>query len=141
MSLAVSFVVEGKAVGKGRPRVSTIAGKPRLYTPKTTVAWELLVAAAARSAMGSQSQSEHPMSVRISIDVQIPQSWSKARQKSAEIGQAVPGKPDLDNVAKAVLDACNGIVYKDDAQVVRLTVDKRYARVPMVEVYAYEVMV
>ena len=141
MSLAVSFVVEGKAVGKGRPRVSTIAGRPRLYTPKTTVTWELLVAAAARAAMGSQSPSEHPMSVRISIDVQIPQSWSRARKKAAEIGQVVPGKPDLDNVAKAVLDACNGIVYRDDAQVVRLTVQKQYARVPMVEVYAYEVMV
>lgn len=141
MSLAVAFEVEGKAVGKGRPRVSTIAGKPRLYTPAKTVAWESLVAAAARAAMGSQSPSEHPMAVRISIDVQIPQSWSKARQKAAEIHQVVPGKPDLDNVAKAVLDACNGIVYRDDAQVVRLTVEKGYARTACVEVYAYEVMV
>lgn len=141
MSLAVAFTVEGKAVGKGRPRVSTIAGKPRLYTPAKTVAWESLVAAAARAAMGSQSPSEHPMAVRISIDVQIPRSWSRALKKAAELQQVRPGKPDLDNVAKAVLDACNGIVYRDDAQVVRLTVEKGYARAACVEVYAYEVMV
>lgn len=140
MSLAVMFTVVGKAVGKGRPRVSTIAGRPRLYTPATTVAWEQLVADAARSAMGSQSPVEGPVSVRIAIDVQIPQSWSKARRKAAEDKQVHPGKPDLDNVAKAVLDALNGICYQDDKQVVRLVVVKRYGVEPMIEVFMHEVL-
>lgn len=35
-------------------------------------------------------------------------------------------KPDIDNIAKQILDALNGIAWKDDAQVVRLTVQKRY---------------
>lgn len=140
MSLALYFTVEGDAVGKGRPRVSTIAGRPRLYTPAKTVAWERIVADAAKAAMGSQEPSEHPMAVGIKIDVQIPQSWSKARRSAAEQNQVHPGKPDLDNVAKAVLDALNGIVYVDDKQVVRLTATKRYAAVAMVEVFAYEVL-
>lgn len=37
--------------------------------------------------------------------------------------------PDVDNVAKAVLDACNGILWDDDRQVVCLTVKKFYGRV------------
>jgi Holliday junction resolvase RusA-like endonuclease len=41
---------------------------------------------------------------------------------------------DLDNVTKAILDACNGIVYKDDAQIVRLHAVKQYAITPGVSV-------
>ena len=47
-------------------------------------------------------------------------------------------KPDLDNVVKAVLDALNGVVYRDDAQVVNLVATKRYATEPRVEVYVFE---
>ena len=140
MSLAVCFTVPGKAVGKGRPRVSTIAGRPRLYTPASTVKWEQLVSDAARAAMGSQEPVDGPVSVRIAIDVQIPPSWSKSRRKAAEGRQVHPGKPDLDNVAKAVLDACNGICYLDDKQVVRLVGIKRYGVEPMIEVFMHEVM-
>lgn len=35
---------------------------------------------------------------------------------------------DLDNVAKAVLDGIKGYVFYDDAQVMRLLVEKRWAR-------------
>jgi Holliday junction resolvase RusA-like endonuclease len=140
MSLAVYLTVDGPAVGKGRPRVSTIAGRPRMYTPAKTAAWERLVAEAARSAMGSQPPSSHPWSVRIVIVAQIPVSWSKRRQEAAARGDEVPGKPDLDNVAKAVLDACNGIVYADDKQVTRLVVEKHYGTTVQTEVYAHEVL-
>ena len=39
-----------------------------------------------------------------------------------------------ENVAKAVLDACNGIAYKDDAAVVGLSICKRYGTRPCVVV-------
>ena len=35
--------------------------------------------------------------------------------------------PDTDNVLKAVSDAMNGIVYRDDSQVVNAVVWKRYS--------------
>lgn len=140
MSLAIFFTVDGTAVGKGRPRVSTIGGRPRMYTPAKTVQWERQVAEACRSAMSTWSASEHPMSVRIDIKVGVPVSWSKRRQMAALTGDEVPGKPDLDNVAKAVLDACNGIAYVDDKQVTRLTVTKNYAPDAGIEVYMHEVL-
>lgn len=31
---------------------------------------------------------------------------------------------DLDNLSKGVLDACNGICWKDDMQITRLAIDK-----------------
>lgn len=35
-----------------------------------------------------------------------------------------PTKPDCDNLAKSVLDALNGLMFKDDSQVVELHVQK-----------------
>ena len=36
-------------------------------------------------------------------------------------------KPDVDNIAKSILDALNGFVFKDDNQVSKISVEKRYA--------------
>ena len=36
--------------------------------------------------------------------------------------------PDIDKLARAALDAMTGIVFRDDAQVVRLDVTKAYAQ-------------
>ena len=35
-------------------------------------------------------------------------------------------KPDADNIAKAILDSLNGLAYKDDNQIVDLSVKKEY---------------
>lgn len=43
-------------------------------------------------------------------------------------------KPDSDNIAKAILDALNGVAYYDDSQVVGLTVKKEYGDSARVEV-------
>ena len=43
-------------------------------------------------------------------------------------------KPDLDNIAKAILDSLNGIAYKDDSQIVSLLISKKYSDRPRVEI-------
>lgn len=35
-------------------------------------------------------------------------------------------KPDVDNIAKIHLDACNGLLWEDDAHITKLLVEKRY---------------
>ena len=47
-------------------------------------------------------------------------------------------KPDVDNIAKAVFDSLNGIAYKDDAQVVELSMSKYYAENGFVKVMLEE---
>ena len=43
-------------------------------------------------------------------------------------GKLLPTKkPDVDNVAKSVLDALNGVAWLDDSQVVRLEISKSYS--------------
>ncbi|XZN30187.1 RusA family crossover junction endodeoxyribonuclease [Clostridium perfringens] len=35
-------------------------------------------------------------------------------------------KPDVDNIAKIILDSLNGVAYKDDSQIVDLRIIKSY---------------
>ena len=43
-------------------------------------------------------------------------------------------KPDSDNVIKIVLDGLNKVAYHDDAQICKLSFEKRYSKIPRVEV-------
>ena len=61
----------------------------------------------------------------------MPKRLKKADRELAIDGVIVPTtRPDADNYAKAALDACNAILFKDDAQVTDLIVRKRYSVTP-----------
>jgi len=47
-------------------------------------------------------------------------------------------RPDLDNLVKFILDVCNGVLYKDDAQVAKITTEKIYDDEPRTEIYIEE---
>lgn len=46
-------------------------------------------------------------------------------------------RPDADNVAKAALDALNGVVFFDDAQVVTLKAEKRWSDKDQLSVFVW----
>lgn len=47
-------------------------------------------------------------------------------------------KRDVDNYNKILLDSLNGIIYKDDSQIIKLTITKKYdKRKPRIEVGIY----
>ncbi|HDG6220165.1 TPA: RusA family crossover junction endodeoxyribonuclease, partial [Staphylococcus aureus] len=49
-------------------------------------------------------------------------------------------KPDIDNLIKTVLDACNGHVWKDDNQITEITSSKRYGLEPKIIMRVEEVI-
>ena len=127
----ITIRVPGDPVAKGRPRATAIGGYARMYTPAGTRAYEQRVAIAAREAMAKAPPMDGPLSVSIEITMPIPVSWSKRKQADALAGLVMPtGRPDLDNLIKTLADACNGIVWRDDAQIVRLVAEKRYGEQP-----------
>ena len=72
----------------------------------------------------------------------IPKSAGRRAGADMMSGKLRPTKkPDLDNVAKIVLDSLNGAAYKDDAAVVELVVEKYYSETPRVEVRLVETWV
>ncbi len=130
----VSFVIPGPPQGKGRARATRTG---RMYTPARTVAYESLVALAGQAAMAGAQPWSGPVALDLVAVHPIPASWSRKRRQEAETGLRKPmGKPDLDNVAKAIADGLNGIVWRDDAQIVRLTIGRQYGSTPAVHVVA-----
>jgi Holliday junction resolvase RusA-like endonuclease len=135
MSLdSITFTVSGAPTGKGRPRATVRGRHAAVYTDaKTRAAEDSFLAQAlpfkpARPLLG-------PLSVSIECACQIPASWSKRKRAEALLQRIQPlGKPDVDNVAKLILDTLNGVFYVDDTQVTILNICKRYGDVPQTTV-------
>ena len=71
----------------------------------------------------------------------VPSSASKRKVTAMLDGAIRPTrKPDCDNIAKIICDALNGVAYRDDAQIVSITIEKRYAAIPGVEIRIEEVL-
>ena len=64
--------------------------------------------------------------VKLTLDFALPRPASV----SARRRPAPTVKPDVDKLARTVLDALTGIVVADDAQIVELAVVKRYGQEP-----------
>lgn len=127
---AVAFVIPGTPVGKGRPKFSRQGAFVRAYTPEKTATYENLVKVKAEQAMDGRPMIEGPVEVSIRLIVTPPASWSQKKQREALEGRIFPtSKPDIDNVLKGIMDACNEIVFKDDKQAVDVRVVKRYGQV------------
>ena len=125
---AVTIVIGGEPVAKGRPRVTR---KGFAYTPAATRKYEAHGRLAAQLAMNGKPPIATPVRAEITIDLPVPTSWSGKRQDAALRGDIRPTtRPDADNFVKASLDCINNIVISDDSLVVDLIVTKKYAAVP-----------
>jgi Holliday junction resolvase RusA-like endonuclease len=133
--MKISFVIPGAAVGKGRPRATTRGKFVSMYTPEKTASYENLVKIKAQEAMAGNPPTDCACLVNIDIFVSVPASFSKKTAKEALDGTRYPTtKPDIDNVIKGIFDAMNGIVFRDDKQVVDCRIIKRYWETPEVAV-------
>ena len=119
----ITFFVPGDPVPQDRPRACTIAGKIRMYDPKTSVDWKKVVAQVA-SLQFNRWCGEGAL--QMTLHFHLPMS-DTMRKKCKTITPQHTKKPDLDNLAKAIKDALSGICYKDDCQIVALILEKEYA--------------
>ena len=119
-----TFTVPGKPFGKQRPRVTRTG---HAFTPETTVSYENLVRMTFVKKNPEVIPADSPVRIEITAQFPVPASWSKKKRAAALAGKIFQGKPDWDNIGKIITDAMNNIAYKDDAQVHRAVVDKRYS--------------
>ena len=105
----------------------------RGVTPTATRTYEATVAdLAERAGVGYV---EHPVRVRIIAVYKRPKRLCQVYKKTG-LTRYDPGwlwapvMPDADNIAKSVMDGMRA-VWRDDKQVVRLEVDKVYARMQL----------
>ena len=131
----IDFKVIGKIVGKQRPRASSIGGHARIYTPKETMNYESLVKFSFLEKYPNfiPYDNETAIKVKISAFKPIPKAYSKKKRQQALDDIIRPRtKPDLDNIAKSILDGLNQVVFEDDKSVVDLHVVSYYHQVEMV---------
>src|SRR5699024_2921197 len=128
------IIVEGKPEPQLKPQATSIVNSIRLYDPKTTTDYKNLVKWTAKQ-QWKQKPLECPLVVELDVYRQRPKSTSKKRRKLKNERVIRPVvKPDIDNYSKGILDSLNGIVYKDDSQVVSLIANKYYSDNPRVEI-------
>lgn len=111
------------AAGKQRHRLDR--RHARMYTPTGTQRAERAIAAACREAMAKAGIRPLPFGphepVILCVDAYRPLPESRPRRVYLEPDTY---RPDADNESKLVMDALNGLVWADDAQVVDLHVVK-----------------
>lgn len=132
----IIFTIRGEPRGKGRPRFTKTG---RVYTPTETAQYESLVGLSYRnSARGYKFTS--PVRVTIKAFQKPPKGKSKKVTEDMLNGRILPTKkPDVDNIAKIILDGLNKVAWDDDTQVVEMMVTKRYSEEPLVAVIIEEI--
>lgn len=80
-----------------------------------------------------------PIFVAMTFYIYPPQSISKIKTKCPRTNEElektfVDKRPDIDNYVKALLDASNDILFKDDGQIAVMSVQKLYSLDPRIEI-------
>ena len=122
MGEVVGFFVPGVVVAQGRPRAFAVrGGHIRMYDPVKSKGWKHRVALFAQQARQDGMPWDGPIALSLIFYLSRPKSVSIKKRKHPTV------RPDLDNLEKAVKDGLTGILYVDDAQIVRTDCEKQYA--------------
>jgi Holliday junction resolvase RusA-like endonuclease len=100
---------------KARPKFTR---QGRAYTPKGTKDYETLISNTLHNAHKLTPVEGRPLIMELEFHIEKPKSVKRPYPTV---------KPDIDNFTKAILDAANGILYRDDALICDLHVKKRYS--------------
>lgn len=127
------FEVPGKVIGKERPRINMYTG--RVYTPNKTKEYENLIQQYFKIKYPTSEVLENRICIDIIAYFKIPKGTSKIKVEEMKKGSVSPTqKPDIDNIAKSVLDAMNKIAFKDDNQVTKISIEKCFGTEEKIEI-------
>lgn len=126
----LEIVIPGEPVAQGRPRFNSHT--KAAVDPKKSRDYKKMVAVYARQQKPAQLLDE-PLEVLIDIYRTPPKSISNVKKNRQALEKELLRpitKPDVDNYAKGIKDALNGIIWTDDSIVVDLRVRKFYSMQP-----------
>ena len=120
----IHVVIPGIPVAQGRGRAVRVGAGIRVIDPAKSRSWKgaaQVFMLQARNAAGVHA----PIDGAIGLGIKAYFPRPKSLPKKADPGPAYrPSRPDADNIAKAVMDAGNGVLWADDGLVVILVVEK-----------------
>lgn len=106
---------------KGKGRVRFVRGSGMTYTPTETTN----AMAEIQAAFLATKAPKAPRGTEVFVDIFASRHLPTSRPKRVKSEPDLV-KPDIDNIAKLVLDALNGVAWVDDTQVTKLCVRKCY---------------
>lgn len=124
--MTIHFEIPGHPTALKRARIGRRGPFARMFDPKENRDAKDTVAVFAHKAMKGEPPMEGPLELNVTFYFVRPKS--KIRKRPPDPFPYPSGKPDVDNLIKLLADGCNGIVYRDDAQIVMLTADKVWAQ-------------
>ncbi len=128
MKQRISFPVYGNAIPQARARVfvDKRTGKIRAANPQNCTDWKHLIQIQALEHRPTQLLDG---ALKVSLVFQLPRPASKPKKEYWP-----RWKPDWDNLAKALTDACEGLIYTNDSRIVDAHIVKCYGDSPGVMV-------
>lgn len=119
---SLKFFVAGEPIPQGSMKAFVVAGTARVVhsSPEPLAFWRQRIATEAQAAMGGGSPLEGAVSVQATFYLPRPKSRPKRHFWPDR-------RPDIDKLARSLLDALTSIAFGDDNQVIDLKVRKRYA--------------
>lgn len=131
----MKLVINEPPIPQSRPRFNSYS--KRAYEKSDIKSYKQRVSYAARKEFKEPIERDTPLEISMRFYMPIPKYLSKVKKNRLAFDKEiryVTKKPDLDNLAKAILDGLNGIAYFDDGQVVKLNVEKVYSFDPRTEI-------
>ena len=124
MGREITVVIPGEPVAQGRPKFSTFGGFPRAYDPKKSKDAKQSIKFFVADAMRKQNLTalEGPIMLYAQFGIKLPVSQERKRTPRPRVWRTK--KPDLDNLIKLIKDACSGVAFLDDNQVVKVSAEK-----------------
>lgn len=120
-----TIIVPGEPIARPRQRVGVVNGHARTYTDgKHPIHGYKAAIQLAWQATGAKPI-DGP--VTVNIVAVFPRPAGKRWKTKPMPAYPHTSKPDCDNVAKACLDALNGLAYRDDSQAFIVTTTKHVA--------------
>jgi len=126
----ISFTVYGNPVAQGRPRAFKMGNRIGMYDPKNSREWKQTVKLMAMQ-YRPDGLIEGPVHINLDFFLLRPKSLPKKVQDHIK-------KPDIENLAKAVIDGLEGIFFKNDSQITVAVMSKNYCEgmeQPRVEIW------
>ena len=121
---ASTFIIPMEPRGKGRPRATSIGGRARQYTPKSTRRWESEFAARAERYMPADPLCG-PVALMVVFVFKRPQRLNRKKDHEGLIPH--DRKPDLDNCLKSTIDGLGAWFEHGDQQIHQIHAMKYYA--------------
>lgn len=133
--MLATFVVDGQATPQGSltPFIHHATGKVVAPQKQAVRIWRDTVATAARHAY-TGDPTDAAVQVRLTFELARPRSHYGTGRNTGQLKASAPlrcvTRPDLDKLTRAIFDACTGVIWCDDSQVIDLTASKSWTDEP-----------